>query len=199
MSNATETLEHESRPHYERWERMRKESLWTPELRTFARKADLVVVYFETVPDAPSWHRDAAFVELKFVQENRGGAEKTMYVKFAGHIGTGHRDGLRGGDVSWAEYSRESENLYRPTRGAWLVYLYPNQSTHAHSCLMAIPTRSELEFRVRLDYHTNSSMAERRLHGDVLSVLTTKGKKRQEFHLDTAVHQHNSARFGFSG
>jgi len=198
--NVSATPVPESRPHYERWERLRSEATWTPAVRAFAKKADLCVVHFDTVPDAPSWHRDAAFVELKFVKENRTGQEETMHVKFAGYIGTGHRDDLREvtGEYSWQEYSREPENLYRPTAGSWLLYLYPNQSTHAHSCLMAIPSKSKLVFRARLDHATSPVLAESRLHADVLVMETSKNDKRQEFSLDTQVSKHNSARFGFS-
>jgi len=197
--NEQVSVEPESRPHYDRWERMRTESVWTTELRAFAKKSDLVVVRFETVPDAPSWHRDAAFVELDFVQESNKDGERRMRVRFAGWIGTGYRDDLREvtGEYSWKEYSREPANLYRPTSGSWLLHLYPNQATHAYSCFMAIASKSRLTFRVRLDYHTNPCMAESGLHGDVLTLEASKGKTRQGFDLDNATHRHNSARFGF--
>jgi len=200
MSN-TASVEAESRPLHARWERLRTEAVWTPEVRAFAKKADLAVLYFETISDSPSWLQDAAFVEMKLVQEAKLGrkTEKTMYVKFAGFIGTGHRDDLREvtGDYSWKEYSREPANLYRPTRGSWLLYLYPNQATHAHSILMSVAANSALEFRVRLDYHTSPVLAERGLHGDVLTVEARKGKRRLGFDLDTQCTRHNSARFGF--
>lgn len=194
------TVESESSPHYEQWERLRSQVTWTPELRAFAKKSDLCVLFFNAVSDAPSWHRDAAFVTLKFVQEKRGDRpEKTMYVKAAGYIGTGYCDDVRtvSSEYPRQEYSREPQNLYRPTSGSWLLYLYPNQATHVYSCLMTIPSKANLVFRVRLDYASSPVLAEARLHGDMLTLDVTKGLACQGFDLDTQISRHNGARFGF--
>ena len=122
-----------------------------------------------------------------------------MHVKFAGHIGAGYRNDLRTvtSEYTWQEYSRESQNLYRPTSGSLLLHLYPNQATHAHSCLMAIPSKAKLRFRMRLDYTSSPVLAEAQLHGDVLILDVYNGRQRQSFDLDRQVSRHNSARFGF--
>ena len=202
MNTETQT-ETEARPHYSRWEVMRDEAVWTPAMRAFAKKATCAVLYFHRVSDAPSWLRDAAFVEIKLSRARRDNVEESMTVKFAGFIGTGQRDALRTVESTtdsygWKEYSKEEHNLYRPQSGTWLLHLFPGQLAHAHSCLMAIPSGAKLTFHTKLDYHTSPVMAEHGLHGDVLTVEAHKDKKQVSFDLDTIVTRHNSARFGCS-
>lgn len=186
---------------YARWERLRQEALWTRELQAFVKKADHVVFYFTNVSDAPSW-QNASFVEMKIVKKSSVfKQEETMQATFAGHIYAGHRDDLyrvqSDFGEGWVRYCEEPQNVYRPTGGTWLLHLYQTQQTHIKSCLMSLPVGGKIELDVLLGHHSSPLLAESRLHGDVLLVRSTKGKKKLSFDLDVHICRHNSARFGF--
>jgi hypothetical protein len=188
---------------FEKWEGLRerksatfaKEGVWTSEIKRFAKGADHAVIYFDRLEDAPGYLSDAALVTLKMVKRGRSG-EKTFLKEFAGFIRTGFQDRIESGGSRYVTYSREGSNLYRPRSGATLLHSMM-MGDHATTCFRALATGSVVEFNMRLDYHTSPIMAERGLHGDVLTVTARKGNSVQEFVLDSQVSLHNSARFGF--
>jgi hypothetical protein len=188
-------------PNFDRWQKLRSELVWTSHVRAFVKKADLVVFHFSAVSDAPSWYKEAALVEAKFVKKASGKVpEQTMIVQFAGAIRGGRKDlvsrAISGMDL--VHFSDLAENRYQPRAGSWLAYLYPSQHTPIYSSLMAVPTGSSVQIDVCLDYNSNSLMAKCGIHGDLLALQSQKGNNHQTFNLDTANNLHNSARFGFT-
>lgn len=196
-----QTAEQSSTPHYDRWERLRAEP-WTAKMRAFAKKANTMVCTFVQVPDAPSWLRDACFVNVRMVRTRKNGVEETFECTFPGFIRGGTRDATRtvpATEYSFAyeQYSDESNNVYCPTTGVWVLHFYPGQRTPTHTAVLSIPTGSTLTFYVRLDWHTSPILVDAQLHGDALSV-DFRGKREGSFELDHTVTRHNSVRFGHS-
>jgi hypothetical protein len=176
------------------WESLYESATWTRELRNFAKKADLAVLWFGSDQNAPSWHSDRKIVTLTLSQNTYSdkGAKAEISTQFAGAIRNGRIDG-------GSEKYNNPQNIYSPKNGHVVIGATP--SSHLHAILMMLPIGSNLFFSQILDYGTSPIMEKVGLHCDIttLTVKTNKAGKSSSMSLDLAreICKHNTARFGF--
>lgn len=181
---------------------------WTKEMAKHARHATRVFFAFEARPtEGASWEPHAVTMTFVYEEHKEKGRPYRPEQKFSfnvnGFIRPGYYDELH---VSTDQlgtmhsYASEDSNRYKPASGSWHFSFYHSQGTHEATAMSMIPVGAEVKFEVKLDAHSNGSLAKVRIHADVFAAaFKRKGAKVwSTLEIDHSIGPHNTARFGYS-
>lgn len=141
-------------------------------------------------------YSDSFIFDFSVPVEAKDGVKVTHKLSVPGYVSNGHTS-----TISTATYHGHNEKryceTYRPETGFWSLM---GASQRLLDVLELLPANAEIAFNVALDHMTNPLCVEAGLHGDALFLVashTTRGKRHNyRILVDTAIGQHNSARFG---